>query len=397
MSTEQLQKVILKADYARRFPDPLNVVQDEESFNIEHHILLCRAIDVPSGISKKPNPREQRIDLGIYRDVQESLEDTADLSFHLKNKGITLFAHRVDYSEDKRVATVYMGENDGIADGAHTYEIMLDSQSKATCPEGQYVKFEVITGIPSRMMVDITGGLNTAVQVQEASLANLEGRFDWIKETIQDMPYADRVAFKQNEKKDVDIRDIVAFLTLFNVENEELKDRHPKEAYTSKAACLRLYREHQESYEMLRPILKDVLYLHDYIQLKARDVYNEEKGGHARAMKGVFESKKRGRFRFVFIDQESECRLYDGALYPIFGAMRFLVEKKPGNSQYSWKLSSFEEVKSFFDKVAADMVETTYKTSLIYGRKPNPIGKDDNHWDNLYKTIKVAYLEKRPH
>ena len=393
MSNEQLQKVILKADYSRRFPDPLNIIQDDESLNLEHHVLLCRAIDIPSGISKKPNPREQRIDLGIYRDVQESLEDTADLSFHLKNKGLTLFAHRVDYSEDKRVATVYMSENDGIADGAHTYEIILDSQSKGLCPEGQYVKFEIITGVPSRMMVEITGGLNTAVQVQEASLANLEGRFDWIKETIEDMPYADRIAFKQNEKKDVDIRDIVAFLTLFNVENEELKDRHPKEAYTSKAACLRLYREYQESYEKLRPILKDILHLHDYIQLKAREVYNEEKGGHARAMKGVFESKKRGKFRFVFIDEESECRLYDGALYPIFGAFRFLVEIKPGEKVYSWKLGSFESVKSFFDKIAADMVETTYKTSVIYGRKPNPVGKDDNHWDNLYKTVKVAYLE----
>lgn len=395
MSNEQLQKVILKADYSRRFPDPLNIIQDDESFNIEHHILLCRAIDIPSGISKKPNPREQRIDLGIYRDVQQSLEDTADLSFHLKNKGLTLFAHRVDYSEDKRVATVYMSENDGIADGAHTYEIILDSQSKGLCPDGQYVKFEIITGVPSRMMVEITGGLNTAVQVQEASLANLEGRFDWIKETIEDMPYADRIAFKQNEKKDVDIRDIVAFLTLFNVENEELKDRHPKEAYTSKAACLKLYREYQESYEKLRPILKDILFLHDYIQLKAREVYNEEKGGHARAMKGVFESKKRGKFSFVFIDGESECRLYDGALYPIFGALRFLVEIKPGEKVYSWKLGSFETVKSFFDKIAADMVETTYKTSVIYGRKPNPVGKDDNHWDNLYKTVKVAYLESQ--
>lgn len=331
MLSPKFEKVILRADYSRHFPDPLNNIQEDDLYNIEHHILLCKAIDVPSGISKKPNPREQRIDWGIYKDVQKSLEDTSDWSFHLKNKGITLLAHRVDYSQDKKVATLYLGDNDGIADGAHTYEIILDSQSKGNCPEGQYVKFEIITGIPSTMMVDITGGLNTAVQVQEASLANLEGKFDWIKETIKGMLYSDKIAFKQNEKKDFDIRDIIAFLTLFNVEHEALKDRHPKEAYYSKGACLKLYVddiEHTKSYEMLKPILKDILYLHDYIQIKAKDIYNEEKGGKAGRMKGLFEHRKRGKFRFIFMGEEAEYKLYDGALYPIYGAMRFLIEKK---------------------------------------------------------------------
>jgi len=388
-------KVILKSAYSRRFPDPLNNIQEGDPYNIEHHILLCRAIDVPSGISKKPNPREQKIDWGIYKDVQTSLEDAGDLSFHLKNKGITMLAHKVEYSADKRVSTLYMGENDGIADGAHTYEIILNAQSKGSCPDGQYVKFEVITGVPINMMVDITGGLNTAVQVQEASLANLEGKFEWIKEEIKDMPYRDKISFKQNEKKDVDIRDIIAFLTLFNVDNKELNGRHPKEAYSSKAACLKLYKKGQKTYEMLRPILKDILYLHDYIQLKSKAFYNEEKGGKAGRMKGLFDHKKRAKFHFVFSGQESRYKLYDGALYPIFGAMRFLVEKKPSDKCYSWKLDSFQKVKSFFDKIAADMVETTYKTSLIYGRKPNPIGKDDNHWDNLYKTVALAYLQKK--
>lgn len=394
MVSQKLNKVILKADYSRRFPDPLNNLREGDPYNIEHHILLCKAIDIPSGISKKPNPREQRIDWGIYKDVQVSLEDTSDLSFHLKNKGITMLAHKVEYSQDKRVITVYIDENDGIADGGHTYEIILNAQSKGSCADGQYVKFEIITGVPSSMMVDITGGLNTAVQVQDASLANLEGKFEWIKETIKGMPYRNKISFKQNEKKDVDIRDIIAFLTLFNVENKELNGRHPKEAYTSKAASLKLYRNDQKSFEMLKPILKDILYLHDYIQMKAKVFYNEEKGGKAGRMKGLFDHKKRAKFLFIFTGEESHYKLYDGALYPIFGAMRFLVEKKPGAKNYSWKLDSFKKVLSFFDKVAADMIETTYKTSLIYGRKPNPIGKDDNHWDNLYKTVALAYLQK---
>ena len=180
-----LNKAIIKSEYSRRFPDPINEDTSGDPLNIEHHILLSRAIDVPSGISKAPNPREQRIDKGIYNKVRESLESADDLSFHLKNKGITILAHQVEYSPDKKVATIYFGEDDGIADGAHTYEIVLATQAEGTCPEGQYIKFEVITGVPHEMAVDITGGLNTAVQVDDASLMNLEGEFDWVKETLK--------------------------------------------------------------------------------------------------------------------------------------------------------------------------------------------------------------------
>lgn len=398
MQRSKLDKFILKTDYSRRYPDPLNKTTEGDPYNIEHHVLLCKAIDVPSGISKEPNPREQKIDVGIYKDIQESLEDSGDLTFHLKNKGITVLAHHVEYSEDKRVVTVYLDEDEGIVDGGHTYEIILNAQSQSKCPEDQYVRFEIITGVPRNMRIDITRGLNTAVQVQEASLANLDDRFDWIKETLEDMPYADQIAYKQNERKPVDIRDIIGYLTLFNIEHEAFKNgKHPKEAYVSKAKCLQLYLADQKSYEMLKPLLKDILYLHDYIHIRAREIYNADKGGRAGAMKGVFEhkdEKNRKNFPFLFINEERKDKLYDGALFPIFGAMRFLVQKKPGEDVYSWKLESFEKVKSFFDKIAANMIATTYNTSVNYGRKPNAIGKDDNHWDNLYKTVALAYLQR---
>ena len=89
---------------------------------------------------------------------------------------------------------------------------------------------------------------------------------------------------------------------------------------------------------------------------------------------------------------EADQKLYDGALYPILGAMRFLVEQKPGQDVYSWKLISFKKVKEFFDEIAPELIATTYNTSVTYGLKPNPIGKDENHWDNLYKTVALHYL-----
>jgi hypothetical protein len=399
---KKYSKAIIKSDYTRRFPDPLNGNINGNPLNIEHHILLSRAIDVPSGIPKTPNPREQRIDKGIYKEVTESLKNTDDLSFHLKNKGITILAHQVEYSTDKKIATILFGEKDGIADGGHTYEILLAAQGEGTCPEGQYAKFEVITGVPQEMAVDITGGLNTAVQVDDASLMNLEGKFDWVKEALKREPYADQISYKQNEEGKFDIREILGLMTLFNVKKFPYP-QHPKEAYVSKAKCLDLYEADPDSFKMLMPILKDILYLHDYVHIMSRRRRNEVEGGRTAGMTGVYATKKRGDYEFIFMGNKEadrlsggklDAKLYDGALYPMLGAMRFLVEQKPGEKVYSWKFRSFNEVKSFFDDVAPELVNTTYNTSLIYGRKPNPIGKDENHWDNTYKTVALMYLQR---
>lgn len=399
VSLKKFEKAIIKSEYSRRFPDPLNTNFEGDSVNIEHHILLSRAKDVPSGIPKTPNPREQRIDKGIYKKVRQSLETIDDLSFHLKNKGITILAHQVEYSADKKVATVIFGNEDGIADGAHTYEIVLKAQAEDKCPEGQYVKFEIITGVPHEMAADITGGLNTAVQVDDASLMNLEGDFDWVKKVLEEEPYAGQISFKQNEEGKFDIREILGLMTLFNV-NKFPYPQHPKVAYISKAKCLDLYKDDPDSFKMLKPLIKDILYLHDYVHIMSRKRRNEAEGGRTAGMTGVYATRKRDDYEFIFMGTENARRLgkldamlYDGALYPMLGALRFLVEQKRGEDIYSWKLP-FNKVKSFFDEVAPQLVNITYNTSLTYGRKPNPIGKDDNHWDNLYKTVAMHYMMK---
>ena len=110
-------------------------------------------------------------------------------------------------------------------------------------------------------------------------------------------------------------------------------------------------------------------------------------------MTGVYETRQRGEYSFYFTGQKDKSRLYSGTFFPIMGAMRFLVKEGP-NGSYCWKLGTLERVKEFFNEVAPLLVDTTYKTSLTYGRKPNAVGKDDTHWDNLYKTVALHYLTK---
>lgn len=383
-------KTILKPEYSRRFPDPINNHPKYDELNIEHHILLCRAVNIPSGIPKDPNPRVQKIDYSIYKDVRDSLRNPEEPSFHLKNKGLTLLAHKVEYSDDKKVCTVYFSKNHGIADGAHTYEIILKALIESECPKDQYVKIEIITGVPANMAVEITGGLNTAVQVQAASLLNLVNRFQWIKDEFKGKRYEKLISYMQNEEGEFDIRDILAILTLFNTTLFS-NGRQPKEAYTSKSSCLSFYDENQESYEKLKPILNDILFLHDYIHLVSGDRYNKEKGGKA-GKTAILRIRKRGKFDFIFANKQSDSKMYDSIVLPILGAMRYLVEIKPGEKEYSWKFSTFDEVLKFYDTIAADMFSISKNACEKYNYKPNPVGKDDNHWGFLYKEVAFSFV-----
>jgi hypothetical protein len=380
-------EVVIQPVFAvRKFPDPFNKISD---YRIEHYIFICKASYLPHGIPLDPNPREQKTSKAIYKDVKESLLSASDLTFHLKNKGITVLAQSVDLDERKGMARITFREGDGIVDGGHTYAII--KESKGEIPDNQYVKLEVLTGVPKELIEPIAQGLNTSVQVSQMSLDNLEGKFEWIKEEIKGENYETLIAYKDNAEGFFSARDIVALLTLFNVELfPESESYHPKIAYTSKAECLRRFEEHEASYKKLQPILRDILELYDYVQLQAKEPYNSKYKGKFEGLAFV-QKRERGKYPYIFLGKEAEYRIADGALYPILGAFRFLVEDK--GKHFGWKLRSFNEVKKFFDGIGAELIMSTKGTSDSRDKNPNSIGKDDTHWQNLYKTVALEYFQ----
>jgi hypothetical protein len=385
-------KVTLVAKYARRMPDP--IVR-----NAERHILLVRALDVPDGLPKDPNPRAQKIDRLIYKEIAAHLlnEEGTPNTFHLKNKGITLIADDVQRGDSEDVFQIKFGPGHGIVDGGHTYEILRKNRKvieelNAGEEDGeidQFVKLEIITGLKSDLVPEIARGLNTAVQVQEMSLADLRDEFDWIKETIADEPYASEIAFRENEQRAYDARDLIVLLDLFNIsEFPNQKGDYPVRAFSSKAQVLKAYLEDRKknegkTYLMLQPILKDILVLHDTISFEARDLHNKA-GGKAGKL-AYMEGRKRGKFSFPFIGTEGSYRLRRGALFPMLGAFRWMVVEGPdGKAQWS---GGFETVLELWHDVGAELMKATQETSEERDRNPNAIGKSRNHWATLHSTV----------
>lgn len=381
------------APYARRVPDPAF----HQSHGIERHLLFVSVRSVPVGIPLDPNARVPNVRRRIYRDIEQSLldRDTVPGSFHLKHKGITIIADSVT-KENEDLYTISLGENHGIVDGGHTYELITKNLENEELPEKQFVKFEILTGVPAEWIVEIAGGLNTSLQVQPASLDNLAGRFDWIKDEIGNEPYFNSIAWRENESGEFDARDIISILTCFNIElfpnDPNNGDSHPVVAYEKKSKALELFEENPESYEQLRPILKEILVLHDTIRLESQRLYNEAGGKYGNL--SFVEAKSRGEYTFPFISETGKYRLMNGALYPMLGAFRWQVEKDPKSGKCRWR-GGFRNVLRLWQASAPELLRATVQTSVELGRNPNAIGKSRNHWSNLYTRVALRDLQSK--
>ncbi|MDQ3705634.1 MAG: AIPR family protein [Chloroflexota bacterium] len=372
--------------YARRMPDPTFPGADR-------HIFICAVQDIPPNLPEGANPREQDIDRRIYKQVAEHLlnKDGTPNTFHLKNKGLTILAESVNRIRDDLYDVTFVTPVQGVVDGLHTNEIIhrhrdeiLASQTSDN-PIRQFVKVEVLTGVDDSFVTEIAGGLNTAVQVQKMSLLNLAERFTWIKDELSGEPYATRIAYTENAEGLYDVRDILVLLDLFNIfDFPNDGSSSPVRAYTSKENVLRIYEANQGKFEKLRPILKDILVLHDVISSTARDRYNEGGGRKGGLLKFV-EQAKRKPFEFPFIGTTGDWRLYRGALFPMLSAFRRMLEVDVTGT-VRWR-GGFTEVLDLWDHIGKELMEATQLTSEELGRNPMAIGKSQNHWARLHDIV----------
>ena len=379
---------VLRSPYARRMPDPIHP-------NIVRHILFVPVTEMPQGIPLKPNARAPKINRQVYREVERSLlnEEGTESTFHLKHKGITLIADSVQPvgdSKDRYVIAIDEDKDHGILDGGHSYKIITKPR-EVELPEN-WVKVEVLTEIPHEWIAEISGGLNTSVQVQAMSLDNLAGHFDWIKDTLKSAAYFSKIAWRENDNGEFDARDLISLMTMFLIdEYPNDSDKYPITAYERKMTALKLFEEKPELYKRVKPILKDILVLHDTILCSSQKHWNE-KGGKFGSLHFV-EQRKQGEFEATFTGCTTPARLMNGALYPILGAFRAKVIRNESGT-YAWD-GGFKSVLALWNDTASELLRATYLEGQTVGLKADAIGKSRSHWPNVHRIVAFRDLQKR--
>lgn len=376
----------------RRIPNPYIKAEDGDR-EANMYIAICDVKNIPDSIPMETNPREQNLNTNVAKKIKASLLDTSGLDFYLLNRGILVSAKEVSFNNYSNEMTVVFEDPEvhGNVDGGHTYRTILENRDKLD-PGQQYVKLEILTGVEG-IFQSLAAARNTSVQVQDKSIAELEDRFDIIKNALAGQGYMDRVFFKENDSGDIDVADLLSILMMFNFARYPGMDGFPTIAYSGKKRCIDLYIQDHKTYAesadnpyvKMKPIMADIFKLYDQIEINMNAFYRAKNpSGRYGATKGVIVPKDGHSIKSKFMMNDMDVQSPNGFIYPILGAFRALL--KEDNGVYGWKTNPF----AILDKVGPDLVESTVSMSRSLGNNPQSTGKDVNLWKTLYMTVAFA-------
>ncbi|WP_438297887.1 AIPR family protein [Sporosarcina sp. FA15] len=405
MTTELI--IDLDVSGFRKMPSPY--LQKDENGDVETIILYMDVTKVPDNIPLDPNPRYQNMRTKVAKRIEEGLLDSNN-AFHILNRGLLISAKSFKFDAKNSIVSIDLGDRSiedevavyGIVDGGHTYRTVLKNKEKmldAFNEKGssQYVKIEILTGIED-IFQDVADSRNTSVPVSEKAITELKDRFESIvKSVIENEPYSNKIAYKENSTEPIDVLDIISIMFMYNVYRFPDKEVQPVQAYSSKAMTLKDYNLMYDKYEndlpsnpyiKMKPILIDIIKLADLIELEMAKKYREKvHNGAFGKIRGVENAKDKTVFRTKFYNVETNYRISKGLIYPIIGAFRSLVDERDG--EYYWRSNPFE----VWNKVGAGLVEDTIDRSRSFNNNPQSAGKDSGLWKQNYQTVFTQFLE----
>lgn len=371
----------------------------ESNQEIKNHFIYIALKNLPEDYPLGPNPRRPDITSKPCRQMKETLE-TEPQYFTDCNRGLYLTAEKVEFSDEPegidRKVSIDFGSSDegepigGLVDGGHTYAILLQYKKNPELAD-MPVFINVVEGALD-FATKLARARNTSIQVDEKSIANLEKKFEPIKEALGD--YSKKVIYFSNQNKlnddsSVPVEDIVALMTAINRDLYD-KDNQPTIAYTGSAACLTkwLNPKHESSYRKLYPILHDAIEVYEYLYLNFKKYAKE--GGIVR-FGGLTGVDKEVKTTLPFSGTRVEYNLAKPFIVPIFASLRFLLEID-NNGNWKWGMDPHV----FLEKHGPTLVKKLIDAhSKDYGSNPNKTGKSRILWESLASNVENYYLTEK--
>jgi NTP pyrophosphatase (non-canonical NTP hydrolase) len=389
--TKEVDLCLIDNDHCKRLKDPFSV----GLFHMESWLPFAEAAKLDRGNANVRPASERK---KPFKDMIETVESDPS-SFHLKNRGIIYRCEKFEYDNAKRSLRVTVPdispeqlaelENDepkfGIADGGHTFEVILQTMARwneLKEREGwqePFVRVHFLAGNASEVELDqVVEALNVSSQVQQYTLDEYQNKFDELKEALKKSGFdVSLIAFRENEEKEWDIREIIQRMACF------LKDRwksvQPASMYRSKGKALDLFTNEttREEFRKLYDVVADIITLPEFIQseFSRGDSIKNRKFGKVRAVKTLKTTWTRPGTAYP-TDHEMDL----AASLPIAAAFRELLELK--GDRYYWRAD--------YKKVFTIANEELYKallTKLRTAKAVNALGADTEYWTQASNIV----------
>lgn len=382
--------------------------KDDTDYEILYY-LLVNMRDLPENIPMDVNPRKPKMTTNAAKRIINAINEPEE-DFWLNNRGIVISAKSLTFDTSKSEVTIDLGdktdENDralyGIVDGGHTYTAIIMERNSIPKDREEYVRMEVVVHVKN--ITRLSDGRNTSVEVSELALYNLDDKFQEIKDAIKNEPYANKIAYKDNENKPHNIDALLRLMFAFDIVKYPDDTVAPIQSYSMKSQVFKRYKAVYEmgkgsnDFDFYMKLIKELpllVRLYDKIELEIGSKYVEYKRelGTAKpkygGRNGVETAESGAYFKTTFLQNNSMYNTSTGYIYPIFGAFRSLINWNPKTKELTWQFSPLE----LWDEVGKSLVQNVFESNN--GKNAQLTGKDKQLWLSNYRIVETQSLRKQ--
>lgn len=343
------------------------------------------------------NPRGQNLKSKPAKQMDLTLTGDGRDIFHYLNRGISISAYdcSVKNIKDKKEVTIIFADPNehGTFDGLHSLKILLRALLNNKILGEKHVMLEVFTGVED-ILFELARARNTSTQVKEKSLANLEGKFNFLKEGLKDECFFDNISWVENDEGDISINFIIQILTAFN---RKLNHKSMPKTYSGAGSCETAYiREYDNNiledniYYKLSPLYSDIFKFVDYVLVSLPLIYN--KNGYE-TDRGIF-GKLRGityksdfyPLLFTPANKKISYKIPNAFYFPILAAMRQLYQENE-QGLFEWIVDPI----TVFDAIGEKLVTKVMGFYFEKNGFVNEMGKSLALWIDTYEIVN-SYL-----
>ena len=385
-----------KVEALRTLTSPYRRGKEDESSAETIYYLLVDMKDLPTGVSLEVNPRKPKMTTNVAKSLLNAVvEPTTD--FYINNRGIVLSAKSLSFNTNNSEVTIDIGDQEdeadrhlyGILDGGHTYTAIMMKRDAIPADIHKFVRVEVITNVQT--VTRLSDARNTSLQVSDMALFNLDDKFENVKKAILGQPYANQIAYKDNEDKPIHVSELLRLIYAFDIEKYPDDNAAPVQSYSGKTQVFKRYRDAFETplYQALVKQLPLLVELYDTIERELPEKYKDYKKGMGvstprfGSVRGIETLESETTTEFLSIP--TKYSVSSGYIYPIFGAFRSLLRYE--QDTLSWIFEPLE----LWNEVGVSIVQNTFETST----NPQLAGKDKQLWLANYRIVETQSLRKQ--
>jgi hypothetical protein len=342
---------------------------------------------------REVNPREVKRGGAIWNAINHTLREEPE-RFHERNRGITLVVDELSYDDKSHEVILRLDDPKlhGVVDGAHTLAAILDMQKQP--PENgwpAYVFVKAHVGIEAEQISEIAGGLNTSQQVDLKSLENLREHFLDLQKVLAPFPYSTEIAYKMNQEKAIDVREILYYLAVFDC-TEYSAEKHPVALFGRKEGIVRRFAEQAatpkfgDSFRILISKAPEILKLRDEIEKRAVGLpigrYKVGKGTRVR-------SESHRENKLPFLNETVNGKIPLGWIMPMLAGFRANVQWNKPKGTFSWTVPLDQLVDKSIDQLVRGIQEVHDQENS----RPEYVGRNAISWRMSYNAVSQSILQ----